>query len=52
LVSDSQVHVQKENRVKEKLDELRETLLSFHDSDDKDRADIDGKRLLTLKLFM
>ncbi|XP_056021137.1 transport and Golgi organization protein 1 homolog isoform X2 [Ostrea edulis] len=37
----SQIHVKKENRVKEKLDELRETLLSFHDIDDKDKVDIE-----------
>lgn len=52
LVSGSQIHVKKENRVKEKLDELRETLLSFHDIDDKDKVDIEGKRPLTVKLFM
>ncbi|XP_022331381.2 uncharacterized protein LOC111129348 isoform X3 [Crassostrea virginica] len=37
----SHIQVKKENRVKEKLDELRESLYSLHGFDDKDKVDID-----------
>nr|XP_022331381.1 transport and Golgi organization protein 1 homolog isoform X3 [Crassostrea virginica] len=37
----SHIQVKKENRVKEKLDELRESLYSLHDFDDKDKVDVD-----------
>ncbi|XP_061172787.1 melanoma inhibitory activity protein 2-like isoform X2 [Saccostrea echinata] len=37
----SQLHIKKENRVKEKLDELRESLFSLHNTDDEDKVKID-----------
>ncbi|XP_062604279.1 transport and Golgi organization protein 1 homolog [Saccostrea cucullata] len=37
----SQLHIKKENRVKEKLDELRESLFSLHNNDDEDKVKID-----------